>query len=201
MKKNTTKNELNNKLKELKSQIKANSKDPHFADFLMKELLKAQKDIVTSPIELNVGKRIDEFKGEYFEIVKTDRGVLYHEYGGYNVFTTFNNNTALYQTLCDYVDNKDFYFKLKDEEREIFDLNLSAITYCLAVPKFCFSDVEFTYKIETEVIKFLNESYEKAMNEPLQDETPELDAKFEEAEKGIRELSDTLKELNNEINV
>lgn len=192
---------LNDKLKELKSQIKANSKDTHYADTLIKELLKVQKDIVTSPIKLNVGKKIDEFKGEYFEIAKTDRGVLYHEYGGYNVFTTLNNNTALYQTLCDYVDNKDTYFELKDEEREVFDLNLSAIAYCLSVPKICFTDVEFTYKIATEVIRFLNESYEKAMNEPLQDETPELDAKFEEAEKGIRELSATLKELNNEINV
>lgn len=193
------KKELNDRLKKLKSQIKSNSKDPHFADELIKELLQVQKDIVVAPIELNVGKKIDEYKGDYFEIVKTDRGVLYHEYGGYNVFTTFNNNTALYNTLSDYVDNKDTYFELKDEEKELFDLNLSAIAYCLAIPKFCFSNVEFTYKIASETIKFLNESYEKAMNTPLQDETPELDAKFEEAEKGIRVLSDTLKEMNEEI--
>lgn len=192
-----TKNEeLHERLKEIKGQIKANSKDAHFADTLIKKLLTTKSQIGVEPIELNVGKRIDGWKGDTFEIVKTDRGCLYHEYGGYNIFVTFNNNTALYRTLCDYVDNQNTYATLDKEEKERYELVLSAVAYCLSVPKFCFTDAEFTFDLASMVVKFLRKQYDKFIDQPLQEETVEDDKMFEDATKAIEEIKDALQELN-----
>lgn len=188
---------LHEKIRSLKKQIETNSKDAHFAKVLVDELLSTKAQLCIEPIELNVGKKVDEFKGETFTIVKTDRGCLYHEYGGYNIFVT-PNQTALYTKLVDYVDNKDTYFELKGEEKEVFDLNMSAIAYCLSVPKCCFSDVEFTYDIATKVIQFLTKSYEKAMEAPLQDETIEEDEQFKEATLGLENIKEEIKNIEKE---
>lgn len=188
---------LNEKIRSLKKQIETNSKDAHFAKVLVDELLTTKAQLCIEPIELNVGKKIDEFKGETFTIVKTNRGCLYHEYGGYSIFATPAQN-ALYTTLVDYIDNKEIYSTLKGEEKEIFDLNMSAIAYCLCVPKFCFSDMELTYDIASKVVKFLTESYEKAMEEPLQDETIDEDEQFKEAVLGLENIKEEIKNIENE---
>lgn len=185
--------ELQKKLKELKTQLIGISKDTHFAEKLIDDLLLVKGQIVVEPTELNVGEKIDGYKGETFEIVKTNRGVLYHEYGGYNIFAT-PSQTALYSTLVDYVDSKDVYSKLEGEMKETFDLNQSAIAYCLSIPKFCFSDVEFTYEIATKAIEFLRKAYENAMEQPLQEETIEEDQQFKDATLGLEDVKDAITE-------
>ena len=191
----SNKDELSKSLKEVKAQIKANSKDAHFAETLVDKLLAIKSEMSVEPIELNVGKRIDGWKGETFEIVKTDRGCLYHEYGGYSIFVTFDNNTALYRTLCDYVDNRIVYETLDDEEKERYELTLQAVAYCLSVPKFCFTDAEFTFDLASMVVKFLREQYEKYIDEPLQEETVKEDKEFEQAVKAVENIKDIVKEV------
>lgn len=189
--------ELKKKIDEIKAQIKANSKDAHFADTLTNELLSLKGQLDVEPLELNVGKRIDHFSGNAFEIVKTDRGIMYHEFGGYTIFTT-PTNEALYVMLADYVDNKDEYKKLDGEEKEIFDLNLSAIAYCLTVPKFAFSNVDFTYDIAEKVIQFLNNSFEEAMNADLQEETITEDEQFKQATLALEDIKEQIKKEQEE---
>ena len=191
----SNKDELSKSLKEVKAQIKANSKDAHFAETLVDKLLAIKSEMSVEPIELNVGKRIDGWKGETFEIVKTDRGCLYHEYGGYSIFVTFDNNTALYRTLCDYVDNRRTYETLDEEEKERYELTLQAVAYCLSVPKFCFTDAEFTFDLASMVVKFLREQYEKYIDEPLQEETVKEDKEFEQAVKAVENIKDIVKEV------
>lgn len=191
----SNKDELSKSLKEVKAQIKANSKDAHFAETLVDKLLAIKSEMSVEPIELNVGKRIDGWKGETFEIVKTDRGCLYHEYGGYSIFVTFDNNTALYCTLCDYVDNRRTYETLEEEEKERYELTLQAVAYCLSVPKFCFTDAEFTFDLASMVVKFLREQYEKYIDEPLQEETVKEDKEFEQAVKAVENIKDIVKEV------
>ena len=152
--------------------------------------LKGQLDV--EPLELNVGKRIDDFSGNAFEIVKTDRGIMYHEFGGYTIFTT-PANEALYVMLADYVDNKDEYKKLDGEEKEIFDLNLSVIEHCLTVPKYAFVDVDFTYDISEKIINFLKSSFEKAMNADLQEETIAEDEQFKQATLALEDIKEQIK--------
>lgn len=192
-----TKTEYNKEIKELKTKLVGLCNDTHFAKTLIDEMLSLKGQSCIEPLELNVGKKVDLFKGETFEIVKTDRGCLYHEYGGYSIFVN-PEQKCLYETLVDYVDNKDVYFELKDDEKEIFDLNMSAIAYCLAIPKFAFSDVEFTYEMASKCIEFIRKSYEKAMEEPLQDETIEEDEQFKQATLGIENLKEEIKNIEKE---
>ena len=182
---------IERKLKECKEQLKANSKDAHFASNLIDRMLSYKGQLGVEPIELDCGKKVDEWSGDTFRLTKTDKGILYHQFGGYSIFVT-PNNKALYETLCDYVDNKEEYAKLEGELKEQFDLQLSAITYCLSVPLFAFSDSEFTFKIATDVIDFLKSTFDSLMAQPLQEETPLEDAEFKEATLGLEALKDEI---------
>lgn len=147
------------------------------------------------PIVLEMGKAIEgkSFKGETFEIVKTTHGILYHLFGGYNIFVT-PNNIALYETLNNLIENKDEYEKLTGKEREDFDLNLSAVSYVLDVPLLTFGSAEFTFHLASEVIKYLQSVYDKATQEPLQEETVEYDLAFKDAVLGLEQVQNALKE-------
>lgn len=186
------KKELQKKLNDIKTQIKANSKDVHFAETLIEELITTKSKIGVEPIELNVGKKIDSFSGETFELVKTNRGILYNEFGHYAIFVE-PTQRALYETLLDFIEHKDEFYELKGEEKEQFDLHLSAIGYCLSLPKFVFSDPAFTYTTASNVVQFLKSQYEQLMNEPLQEEMIEQDRGFEEATLAIENIKEELK--------
>ena len=182
---------IEKKLKECKEQLKANSKDAHFASTLIDKMLSYKGQLSVEPIELDCGKKIDEWSGETFRLTKTDKGILYHQFGGYSIFVT-PNNKALYETLCDYVDHKEEYEKLEGELKEQFDLQLSAITYCLSVPLYCFSDFKFTYRIAIDVIDFLKSTFDSLMNEPLKEETVAEDIEFKEATLGLEALKEEI---------
>lgn len=184
---------IERKLKECKEQLKANSKDAHFASNLIDRMLSYKGQLGVEPIAFDCGTPLEgqEFKGETFEIVKTSKGVVYKMYGGYVIFVQ-PNNKALYETLCDYIDHKEEYEKLEGELKEQFDLQLSAITYCLSVPLYVFSDSKFTFKIAIDVIDFLKSTFSSLMAEPLKDETPQQDAEFKEATLGLEALKEEI---------
>jgi hypothetical protein len=148
---------------------------------------------VVEPILLDCGKEIKSWKGETFELVKSNKGILYHVFGGFNIFVT-PNNIALYETLDDLIENQETYNNLTGQEREDFDLHLSALTYVLDVPLFAFSNAEFTYEIAEKVVKFLQKVYDDAIKEPLKDETPDEDLQFKEAVLGLEDVKNALKE-------
>ena len=160
---------------------------------------KATKKVekVVEPIVLDCGKAIEGkvFKGETFELSKTNKGICYHIFGGYSIFVT-QNNIALYETLDDLIENQEVYNKLTGQEREDFDLHLSALTYVLDVPLFAFSNAEFTYDIAEKVVKFLQKTYDDAMAQPLQEETVQEDQEFKDAVLGLEEVKEALKEEN-----
>ena len=160
---------------------------------------KATKKVekVVEPIVLDCGKAIEGkvFKGETFELSKTNKGICYHCFGGYSIFVT-HNNIALYETLNDLIENQETYNKLEGKERDDFDLNLSCIAYILNVPLFSFSSAEFSFSIATQVIQFLQKTYDDAMKEPLKDETTVEDLQFKEAVLGLEEVKEALKEEN-----
>lgn len=161
-----------------------------------KEKVDATKKV--EAIVLEMGKAIEGklFKGETFEIQKTTHGILYHVYGGFSIFVTPNNN-ALYETLNDLIENQEEYSKLTGQERDDFELNLSAIAYVLDVPLMAFSSAEFTFKIAEETIKYLKKAYEDALNNPLHEETiedVEANSEFEESVKAMENIQKALKE-------
>ena len=82
------------------------------------------------------------------------------------------------------------------QERDDFDLHLSALTFVLDVPLFAFSSAEFTYEIAEKVVKFLQKTYDDAMAQPLQEETVQEDQEFKDAVLGLEEVKEALKEEN-----
>lgn len=184
---------IEKKLKECKEQLKANSKDAHFASNLIDRMLSYKGQLGVEPIAFDCGTLLEgqEFKGETFEIVKTSKGIVYKMYGGYVIFVQ-PNNKALYETLCDYIDHKEEYEKLEGELKEQFDLQLSAVAYVLNAPLFAFASPELTYGLATMIIDHLRKTFDSLMAEPLKEETPLEDAEFKEATLGLEALKEEI---------
>lgn len=184
---------LKERLDELARQIKLNSKDAHFADKLIGDLLSVKGQMAIEPLELDCGKKVDEYKGETYRITLTNKGVLYHEYGGYNIFVT-PNNKALYETLASIVTDKEENAKAEGETRERLELMMSAVGYCLTLPKIAFADAGFAFEIATKVIEHIRTRYDELMSEQLQEETPKEDEEFKQASIAIEQLKDEVKD-------
>lgn len=183
---------LKERLADVKKQLRTNAKDVHFFDKLIDEALSLKGQMGVDPIALDCGKEEDEWAGETFRITLTNKGVLYHEYGGYSVFVT-PNNTALYDVLSDLVVNKDEYAKLEGEQAENFKALLTIIAYNLSIPRISFMDKDFPQEIAIKTMQFLQKMYEDLANKELQEETPKEDAQFKEATMAIEEINETIK--------
>ena len=142
---------------------------------------------------MTLGKELGRFEGETFYIAEHEFGALYHVYNSMEIKVS-STQTALFETLVDFVRHKDVYAKLEGEEKEHFDLNLSAIVYILSCPLYAFASAEFTYDVAAVIVKQLRLIYEKAMEADLQEETPDEDKQFENAVKALDELK---KEVEN----
>ena len=184
---------LKEKLTEVKKQLRTNSKDVHFFDKLIDEALSLKGQMGVEPIALDCGKEEDEWSGETFRITLTNKGVLYHEYGGYSVFVTPNNN-ALYEVLADLVINRDKYAKLEGEEADNFASLVTIIVYNLSLPRISFMDRDFPQEIAIKTMEFLKKMYDELMEKPLQEETPHEDREFRDATLAINEFNESLKE-------
>lgn len=142
-----------------------------------------------------LGKELGRFEGETFYIAEHTNGVLYHVYNSMDLIIR-PNITSGYETLLDLVRNQELYNKLTGEEKELFELNISAISYILSLPTFVFSSSELTFDIAEIIIKFLQKTFDDAMNKPLQDEEFEKDREFQDAVLGLEEIKNSLKEEN-----
>lgn len=140
-----------------------------------------------------LGKELGRFEGETFYIAEHENGVLYHVYNSMDLIIR-PNITSGYETLVDLVRNKDLYNQLTGEEKESFELNLSAISYVLSLPTFVFSSAELTFDLATKVIQFLQKTYDEAMQKPLQEETVQEDQEFKDAVLGLENVKEALNE-------
>ena len=183
------KKELRDELRILINQIKTNSKDAHYADKLLADLLSVKGQLMIEPTELDCGTKEDEWETDTYRVTLTNRGALYHEKGGYSIFVP-PAMKSLYDTLADIVVNKDKYANLEGEEKESYETALSAVAYCLALPKFVFSDGDFTYKIATMVVEFIKKEYDRLMNEELQEENVDKDREWKETVDAVNTIKE-----------
>ena len=184
---------LKERLNEVKNQLRTNAKDVHFFDKLIDEALSLKGQMGVDPIALDCGKETDEWAGETFRITLTDKGVLYHEYGGYSVFVT-PNNEALYDVLSDLVVNKEEYEALEGEKKENFESLLTIIAYNLSLPRIAFMDRDFPQEIAIKTMEFLRKMYDDLMSKELQEETSKEDAAFKEATLALEDLKASTEE-------
>ena len=169
---------LKEKLSELKKKIKANSKEAKFATQLVEELLLTQRMIDKEPLHTyDLGAEIDRLEGQTFYIAKHEKGALYHVYNSYDLVVQ-PSQLALYETLVSLVENKEANAKLVGEEKENFENYMNIVSYVLSVPAYALGDGKLSVEIATLVVKHMNETFKKLMNQPLQEETPKEDQEF-----------------------
>lgn len=186
--------ELKEKLSELKKKIKANSKEAKFATQLVEELLLTQRMIDKEPLHTyDLGAEIDRLEGQTFYIAKHEKGALYHVYNSFDLVVQ-PSQLALYETLVSLVENKEENAKLIGEEKENFERYMNIVSYILAVPAYALGDAGLSVEIATLVVRHMNETYEKLMNQPLQEETPKEDQEFKEATLAVEEVKEALKD-------
>lgn len=186
--------ELKEKLSELKKKIKANSKEAKFATQLVEELLLTQRMIDKEPLHTyDLGAEIDRLEGQTFYIAKHEKGALYHVYNSFDLVVQ-PSQLALYETLVSLVENKEANAKLVGEEKENFENYMNIVGYVLAVPAYALGDGKLSVEIATLVVKHMNETYKKLMNQPLQEETPKEDQGFKEATLAVEEVKEALKD-------
>lgn len=186
--------ELKEKLSELKKKIKANSKEAKFATQLVEELLLTQRMIDKEPLHTyDLGAEIDRLEGQTFYIAKHEKGALYHVYNSYDLVVQ-PSQLALYETLVSLVENKEANAKLVGEEKENFENYMNIVSYVLSVPAYALGDGKLSVEIATLVVKHMNETFKKLMNQPLQEETPKEDQEFKEATLAVEEVKEALKD-------
>ena len=178
---------LKERLDEVKKQLRTNAKDVHFFDKLIDEALSLKGQMTIEPIVLDGGKEEDEWMGDTFRITLTNKGILYHEYGGYSVFVT-PQIISLYETLYDLVVNKEKYAELKGEDEANRLAMLEIIAYNLSIPRLAFLDLDFACENAKRSIDFIKKTYEALTNEPLAEETIEEDEMFKKASLGLEEM-------------
>ena len=186
--------ELKEKLSELKKKIKANSKEAKFATQLVEELLLTQRMIDKEPLHTyDLGAEIDRLEGQTFYIAKHEKGALYHVYNSYDLVVQ-PSQLALYDTLVSLVENKEANAKLVGEEKENFENYMNIVSYVLSVPAYALGNGKLSVEIATLVVKHMNETFKKLMNQPLQEETPKEDQEFKEVTLAVEEVKEALKD-------
>lgn len=193
------KKELTNKLDELKSLIKTNSKDAHFADKLLVELLTVKGQIDHEPTLVHIPQNsvASKFESDTFTMAVTDDGTaIYKVYGGYTIVVD-GVNLALRSAIAQYADFDAFAADLSEEEQEILKTDIEASAHVLNIPMIAFADVKFKYKLAKDVIKYLVKLQNKHIDKAeLQPADVKKDAAFREGIEGMETLMDIVEQDN-----
>jgi hypothetical protein len=180
--------------------LKANSKDAHFADALISDLLSLKGQLEHQPTLVHIAEDdvASRFDGAHFEMCVTNDGTaVYRTRGGYTIVADYGL-TSLNRTIRNFISLSKNEVKLSDEEMEAVLLDLDANAHVLNIPMLAFSDINFKFELAKMVINFLRETYDEAMNTPLQDETPEENKVFKDGITAIHNTVDELKSLAEE---
>lgn len=190
------KNILKEKLEDVKAKIKANSKDAHYADSLISSLLSLKGQIEHEPTIAYVPLKdvVDQLDDDTYKMVVTKSGVaVFHVYGGYTVIAD-PRMVSLNHAIRYYIEKNKTKDELTAEEAVDAELDLSAARFLLSAPMYAFADDGLRYSIATDIIKWINSTADELMNQPLQDEDAEADAKFEDGAKAASLMSDMLQD-------
>ena len=185
--------ELIEQLTKVKKQLQNNSKDAHFAEKLIYELISIKGQLDVGTYELDAGNKIGEYKEKNFSIIKTDRGAIFKT-TGYYIFVE-PSYLSMYQLLCDYVDNKEEYAKFEGDEKNMFETTLSALSLCFAVPHLVTYDPNLLFAVSDVVIKYLQNLQEESNKAELQQETPVENQKFKESVMVAEQIKEVVKDL------
>lgn len=188
-------NEIKAKIEEVKAQIKANSKDAHFAEKLIGDLLslKGQYEHQPTMVHVAMDDILGTLEGNTFTIYKTKSGDTgFHLKAGYDIVVR-PTVESLNKSLASFVDYQKDIEELSEEEREKYEQDLIATQFCLTIPMYAFADLDFKYKIANMFADYMLKIQHKLLdNVVLQDETPEENKAFEQATMGLETIKSEL---------
>ena len=147
--------QLQQKLKEVKAKIKTNSKDAHFADALIDELVGLQKQADVEPVELIVPSAEVEHTYQIDDVttlIKTAKGYLYKHGNLSYIWVPFGLNT-LWQTI-----NELDEILGKEERTEEEDVTISMINRMMQWHAVAFYDAESLIDSANASVKILNDT-------------------------------------------
>lgn len=181
---------MKKKLEDLKTKLKANCKDAHFADILISDLLSAYGQLNHQPtiVHYAIDDIEDSKKGETFEInIMKDGTAILHLYGGYTVVASpriVSLNKAI----------RDIMELLDSEDPD--DINTASALYTvITAPSFAMTDDYITYKLAADILEWENKLTDEMLNVDLQEEDPEADIAFKKSIEATELMTEA---LNNE---
>ena len=183
------KKELGEKLEEIKNLIKTNSKDAHYADTLISDLLSVHGQLKHEPTLVNVPiKDIEkQSEGETFTMAITKDGkAIYHTRGGYTVVAD-SNYSSLFYTIYNLIDYMNDEVELDEEQKSILSGDLIATSYILNIPMYAMGDFDYKVHLFNDIYEYLSKAIVEA-EENLQDETPEENKQFQDAIEALETL-------------
>lgn len=160
------KKEIKAKIDEVKAQIKANSKDAHFAEKLIGDLLslKGQYEHQPTMVYVALDDIVDTIEGDTFTLYKLNDGrVGYHLKSGYDVVVS-PRIEALNGNLKWYIDNKKSIDDDTEESQELYRLNFECTQHMLTLPLFTATDYELKFKAANLFIESLLKAQETLEN-------------------------------------
>lgn len=181
--------QLQQKLKEVKAKIKTNSKDAHFAEALIDELVGLQKQADIEPVELIVPSAEVEHTYQIDDVttlVKTAKGYLYKHGNLSYVWVPFGLNT-LWKTL-----NELDEILAKDKYTEEEGVVVSMINRMMQWHTVAFYDAETLVASADASVKILNDAiarYKKNMGTKETEGDIKANADFNNATKAVDELA------------
>ena len=191
------KRELYLKIEELKDKIVGLTAEENTARELIRELLETKAQIDNTPLILNMGEVDNEsedvFRADEYEVVKTDRGILYHEYGGYSIFVA-PNNKIIYDILSIFLEERADEDGISEEERRDRKERNDALSFTLGIPRLAFIDVDTTIALTTCLVENIERAVANSMDAPLQDDDIEANEEFRENALELEKLKKELKE-------
>lgn len=181
--------QLQEKLKEVKAKIKANSKDAHFAEALIEELVGLQKQADIEPVELIVPCAEVEQTYQIDDVttlVKTAKGYLYKHGNLTYIWIPFGLNT-LWQTMNELAE-----LLGKSERTEEEDIMISMVNRMLQWHTVAFTDAESLIDSAQASVKILNDAikrYEDRINPKETQEDIKANTEFAEASKAVENIA------------
>lgn len=181
--------QLREKLKEVKAKIKANSKDAHFAEALIDELVGLQKQADIEPVELIVPTSEVEHTYQIDDVTtltKTPKGYLYKHGNLTYIWIPFGLNT-LWQTMSDLDE-----LLGKEERTEEEDIMISMVNRMLQWHTVAFTDAESLIDSANASVNILNAAmkrYEDRVNPKETKEDIKANTEFAEASKAVESIA------------
>lgn len=140
--------------------------------------LKGQYDVVPTLYDVPVDSVQKEYDFGAAKIIRTKKYIIYRIMGGVSILVS-PRMRALYEYLEHLLSLKDNYDSLTVDEKNGYDLLYLGISTLFTLPCHAVVDDSFFSTMVLTAIRETQSLYERLMSMPLQDETPEENAKFE----------------------